>query len=131
MEIVEGAERVQEKRFRGNTAFMVGNEGYGLTEKQMLFCDRFVYIPQYGRGTASLNVVIASSIVLHEFAVWAQFEEAPRDGYKYLLGTRPLRDSPRGTCRSQSADEIRQERAKTRENASAAEEEASEFSLEF
>ena len=30
-------------------------------------CDFFVYIPQYGGGTASLNVTVAASIVLHHF----------------------------------------------------------------
>ena len=31
-------------------------------------CDFFVYIPQYGGGTASLNVTVAASIVLQHFA---------------------------------------------------------------
>ena len=40
----------------------------GLNDKQKLICDDFVYIPQYGDGTASLNVNVATSIVLHEFS---------------------------------------------------------------
>lgn len=55
----------------GPAAFMLGNEGQGLSPKQMALCDRFVYIPQYGVGTASLNVAVAASIVLHHFSVWA------------------------------------------------------------
>ena len=39
----------------------------GLNDKQKLICDEFVYIPQYGDGTASLNVNVATSIVLHEY----------------------------------------------------------------
>ena len=31
-------------------------------------CDHYVYIPQSGRGTASLNVAIATSIVLHHYS---------------------------------------------------------------
>jgi tRNA G18 (ribose-2'-O)-methylase SpoU len=46
-------------------ALVVGNEGTGLTEKQMASCDQFVRIPQYGAGTASLNVYTAASIVLY------------------------------------------------------------------
>ena len=38
VEIVEGAERVQDAPFRGSTAFMLGNEGAGLTEKQIGLC---------------------------------------------------------------------------------------------
>lgn len=35
--------------------------------KECEICDFFVYIPQYGGGTASLNVTVAASIVLHHF----------------------------------------------------------------
>ena len=50
---------------------MLGNEGQGLSPKQISLCDSFVYIPQHGCGTASLNVAVACSIVLHHFALWA------------------------------------------------------------
>lgn len=42
-------------------------QGQGLSAKQCEICDFFVYIPQYGCGTASLNVTVAASIVLHQF----------------------------------------------------------------
>ena len=48
-------------------AFMMGNEGTGMNEKQMALCDKFVKISQYGGGTASLNVGIAAGIVLHRY----------------------------------------------------------------
>ena len=43
--------------------------------QQMDDCDELVYmyIPQYGRGTASLNVATAAAIVLHHFAEWAKY----------------------------------------------------------
>ena len=50
-------------------AVMPGNEGTGLNHKQKSYCDRFVYVPQYGSGTASLNVNVATSLVLNECAV--------------------------------------------------------------
>uniref|UniRef100_J3MKP9 tRNA/rRNA methyltransferase SpoU type domain-containing protein n=1 Tax=Oryza brachyantha TaxID=4533 RepID=J3MKP9_ORYBR len=53
--------------FRRSTAFLFGNEGTGLSENECAMCDFFVYIPQYGGGTASLNVTVAASIVLHHF----------------------------------------------------------------
>lgn len=46
-------------------AFLPGNEGTGLNQKQMKACDTFVQLPQYGVGTASLNVYVATSIVLN------------------------------------------------------------------
>lgn len=76
---------------------MMGNEGTGLSPKQLALCDSFVYIPQHGRGTASLNVNVAAAIVLHHFATWAQLPEAPRSGFKYELADRPQRTAPRGT----------------------------------
>ena len=52
------------------TAFLMGNEGLGLNKKQMMSCDAFVRIPQYGGGTASLNVYVASSIILYRYHQW-------------------------------------------------------------
>jgi tRNA G18 (ribose-2'-O)-methylase SpoU len=42
-----------------------------MSEKQKSVCDGFVYIPQYGAGTASLNVNVATGIILHRYASWA------------------------------------------------------------
>lgn len=47
---------------------MVVLQGTGLSPKECEICDFFVYIPQYGGGTASLNVTVAASIILHHFA---------------------------------------------------------------
>jgi len=96
VEIRDDAFPVQSQGFKGNTAFILGNEGQGMTDKQMEICDRFVYIPQYGPGTASLNVAVAASIVLHTFAVWAGYQENSRSGYKYDVADRPQRTAPRG-----------------------------------
>lgn len=41
-----------------------------MSEKQKACCDSFVYISQHGGGTASLNVTVAASIVLHRYAGW-------------------------------------------------------------
>jgi tRNA G18 (ribose-2'-O)-methylase SpoU len=82
--------------FTGPTAFMLGNEGDGLSARQLRLCDSLVYIPQHGPGTASLNVTVAASIVLHQFSVWARYPERARQGQKYVVGPRPRRTAPRG-----------------------------------
>mmetsp|Transcript_14300 Transcript_14300/g.21659 ORF Transcript_14300/g.21659 Transcript_14300/m.21659 type:complete len:226 (-) Transcript_14300:242-919(-) len=68
---VDVEEMVTTNSFQGDTAFMMGNEGSGMNEKQMSLCDGFVKIKQYGGGTASLNVSVAAGIVLHRFHHWA------------------------------------------------------------
>jgi len=64
-------------------AFLMGNEGQGVQEKQMKSCDGFVRIPQYGAGTASLNVYVAASIVLHRYHEWQRrtfgFDESSQE----------------------------------------------------
>ncbi|KAL3815307.1 hypothetical protein ACHAXA_006809 [Cyclostephanos tholiformis] len=55
-------------------AFMMGNEGSGMTARQMSICDGFVRISQYGGGTASLNVSVAAGLVLHRFFHWRRGE---------------------------------------------------------
>ncbi len=63
-------------------------QGTGLSSKQLQLCDKLVYIPQFGEGTASLNVAVAASIVLHSFAMWAGYPERARQGQKYVVGDR-------------------------------------------
>jgi len=49
-------------------ALMPGNEGSGLNAPQKRASTDFLYIPQYGHGTASLNVNVAIGIVMHTIA---------------------------------------------------------------
>ena len=71
---------IQEHPFRGDTLFVLGNEGSGLNANQIAICDQFVYIPQYTDKTASLNVAIAGSIIFHHFALYAGYQEASMHG---------------------------------------------------
>ncbi|KAJ4722303.1 tRNA/rRNA methyltransferase [Melia azedarach] len=91
VEITDNAVSVTQHPFKKSTAFLLGNEGMGLSAKECEICDFFVYIPQYGGGTASLNVTVAASIVLHHFGVWAGFSERTRDGNKFVVAERPAR----------------------------------------
>lgn len=116
VEITNDAKPVNQHPFTRSTAFLLGNEGTGLSAKECEICDFFVYIPQYGGGTASLNVTIAASIVLHHFGVWAGFTERIRDGNKFVVAERPTRQSRRSLC-TESDDAIVEERRLRKENA--------------
>ena len=83
VEITPTSESVVRHPFGGTTAFLMGNEGHGLTEAQLAACDQTVYIPQHSGATASLNVNAAAAVVLHHFATWASLPEAPRTGFKF------------------------------------------------
>ncbi|KAG2787842.1 hypothetical protein JG687_00016764 [Phytophthora cactorum] len=72
VEIMHDAKSIADQPFSGDTAFIMGNEGSGMNSAQVAICDDFVYIPQYGGGTASLNVTVAASIILQSFALWAK-----------------------------------------------------------
>lgn len=99
--------------FRRSTAFLLGNEGTGLSPRECAVCDFFVYIPQYGPGTASLNVTVAASIVLHHFAVWACFPERARSGGKFLVADR---SAARRAPSPESVRALVEERRLKREN---------------
>lgn len=65
IEITETARSLLNFPFTTAIAFMPGNEGTGLNNKQREVSDSFIYIPQYGDGIESLNVSVATSIVLN------------------------------------------------------------------
>jgi tRNA(Leu) C34 or U34 (ribose-2'-O)-methylase TrmL len=85
VEIDAAAERVDHHPFSGPTAFLMGNEGSGLSEREKEICDAFVYIPHFGNGTHSLNVTVAASIVFHRFATWAGYKVRPIEGAKFVI----------------------------------------------
>ncbi|XP_054807018.1 uncharacterized protein LOC129309456 [Prosopis cineraria] len=116
VEITDDAKPVNQHPFKRSTAFLLGNEGTGLSAKECEICDFFVYIPQYGGGTASLNVTVAASIVLHHFGVWAGFAERSRDGNKFIVAEKPIKQGRRNYC-AETEDSIAEERKGRRENA--------------
>ncbi|EXC05713.1 tRNA (guanosine(18)-2'-O)-methyltransferase [Morus notabilis] len=112
VEITDGAVAVNQHPFKRSTAFLLGNEGTGLSAKECEICDFFVYIPQYGCGTASLNVTVAASIVLHHFG---GFPERTRDGNKFVVAEKPEKQAKRNYC-METADAIIEERRLRRES---------------
>ena len=61
---------IQKEPFKGNTLFVLGNEGMGLNKKQKELCQQYVFIEQYSNKTGSLNVSIAASIIFYHFFNW-------------------------------------------------------------
>ena len=85
VEIDSAARSVVGHPFRGPAAFLMGNEGHGLTASERAAVDALVYIPHHGNGTASLNVTVASSIIFHHFATWARYPERAFAGQKMVV----------------------------------------------
>lgn len=83
VEIGENSSPINKSTFKGNTMFVLGNEGSGMNQKQKEMCDQFVYIPQYTSKTGSLNVAIAGSIIFHHYAIWANYPEHKYTNEKY------------------------------------------------
>lgn len=74
IEILEGATSIEDFEFASyeKLAILLGNEGDGMSETQLEICREsagFVFIPQYGSGTCSLNVAIAATIIMHRWHV--------------------------------------------------------------
>jgi tRNA G18 (ribose-2'-O)-methylase SpoU len=69
IEITDSSQSLLEVNFAAlpgtGVVLVPGNEGAGLIERLRRCCHRFVYIPQYGNGTASLNVHTATSMALY------------------------------------------------------------------
>jgi len=71
-------------------AFIFGNEGQGLSEKQREICDEFLFIPQtrggsrIGGGSSSMNVACAATVILQAYCTWAGYSDAPLEGEKFL-----------------------------------------------
>ena len=62
---VDGGTNIKEFINKGNDALIVGNEGNGVRKEILDICDNYLYIPMSDE-CESLNVAIATSIILHE-----------------------------------------------------------------
>lgn len=76
----ESTHSIHEVDFPDKSAFILGNEGFGFTFKKELYpAVKFIKIPQMGL-VESLNVAVAASVVMYEFARSRNFspkEESP------------------------------------------------------
>jgi len=62
---LKGNQSYDEKDFTGGTAFLIGNEGNGLTDELSDLADEYLRIPMYGQ-LESLNAAVASAILMYE-----------------------------------------------------------------
>jgi TrmH family RNA methyltransferase len=64
---LQGKNSYDQENFSGATAFMIGNEGNGLTDETAALADTYIRIPMLGR-VESLNAAVASSVLMFEAA---------------------------------------------------------------
>ena len=62
---LKGTQSYSQADYRGGTAFLIGNEGNGLTDETAELADRYIRIPMCGQ-VESLNAAVASSILMYE-----------------------------------------------------------------
>ena len=62
---LRGKEFYYEKSYTGPTAFMIGNEGNGLTDELADMADTYIKIPMEG-SVESLNAGVAASVLMYE-----------------------------------------------------------------
>ena len=64
---LKGKQAYDLEDYTGNTAFLIGNEGNGLTDETAAMADTYVRIPMEGR-VESLNAAVAASVLMFEAA---------------------------------------------------------------
>ncbi len=64
---LEGKNRYDQEDYRGPSAFLIGNEGAGLSEALSSVCDCRIRIPMAGQ-VESLNAAVAAAVLMYEAA---------------------------------------------------------------
>lgn len=62
--VVDG-KNIKDVKEKNNIVVVMGNEGTGVTNEVQELCNDFIYIPM-NKNCESLNVAVASSIIMHE-----------------------------------------------------------------
>ncbi len=62
---LKGTNAYDEEDYRGGTAFLIGNEGAGLSPKLAAAGDRYIRIPMAGQ-VESLNAAVAAAVLIYE-----------------------------------------------------------------
>ena len=65
---------------------LMGNEGQGIQPAHLRNCNALIRIPQYGVGTASMNVNVATNIVLYRFQNWRRTILRRNHDAEHLVG---------------------------------------------
>ena len=64
---LKGSQTYDKPDYTGGTAFLIGNEGNGLTEEIAVLADAYIRIPMEGQ-VESLNAAIAATLLMYEAA---------------------------------------------------------------
>lgn len=62
---VVNGKNIKDVKEKNNVVVVMGNEGTGVTKEVQELCNDFIYIPM-NKNCESLNVAVASSIIMHE-----------------------------------------------------------------
>lgn len=62
---LKGKMQYDEPSYLGGSAFLIGNEGNGLTDQTAAFADHYIRIPMEGK-VESLNAAISASLLMYE-----------------------------------------------------------------
>ncbi|MCI8576504.1 MAG: RNA methyltransferase [Lachnospiraceae bacterium] len=76
---LEGGRAYDQEDYRQDVAFLVGNEGNGLSEAALTRADARIHIPMAGR-VESLNAAVAASVLMFEAARQRRMESKDRRG---------------------------------------------------
>ncbi|CAM9208814.1 unnamed protein product [Ectocarpus sp. 4 AP-2014] len=84
---------VRRRPFRRSTAFLVGH-GNRLDHEALDVCDFFVHVEQAGESPMELAAPVTTSIALHHFTAWANYEERHCTGEKFNVDVGAARRHP-------------------------------------
>ena len=96
---LQGRNQYYEESYQGGSAFLIGNEGKGLTEEAAEAADCLIRIPMEGQ-VESLNAAMAAGILMYEAARQRRTGKCQEGYYGVCNGT----DSMAGTGRCPSGD---------------------------
>ena len=66
VETCENSSNIYKTKLESKTAFVIGNEKFGISDFVLELCDNYIYIPMHG-GTKSMNVSQSLTVVLFEW----------------------------------------------------------------
>ncbi|CAM9326520.1 unnamed protein product [Ectocarpus fasciculatus] len=84
---------VRRRPFRRSTAFLVGH-GNRLEHDALDVCDFFVHVEQASESPMELAAPVTTSIALHHFTAWANYEERHFTGEKFNVDVEAARRHP-------------------------------------
>ncbi|CAM9600971.1 unnamed protein product [Ectocarpus sp. 13 AM-2016] len=91
--IVQASTAMRRRPFRRSTAFLVGH-GNRLDHEALDVCDFFVHVEMASESPMELAAPVTTSIALHHFTAWANYEEQHFTGEKFNVDVEAARRHP-------------------------------------